>query len=521
MERRDFLKNAGIVGAGLASGLSIPTGLEARLIEEAEKEQIRERANLYNIQLGAFETPGPAENMATRIRRTIDNMFPNLGRLVDVHLDNDGLYKTFIDAKMIGSHAEHVASNIRDRGVERGAYKRLVEVPFTPSIPLGANANFIMEDSLPEMVMRYMTAYSSEVPAITGILREAYELADWLSGEFRTPRPGSVFPVPISLLKPVYQSGAVEGQHFMTADLESGDTVDRIVSMYTEPRLGLENNRAIIMRANKINPGQERDLAVGTRLVIPMQIYKSPLQPTIMTEEATPRLMRPVIERTAVEEVLEERIPEIASTGNYSDLIMEIGHLTVLKGESPSAMIEAFNLQNWEQMQFYNNDNNLRQLAEAYGRGILAYQQNHKPDLEKVIIDLGHGTTAPGAVDFSHGTGKTETHYAQRLHDHLVAYMQREGPRRGLEIIPLVYDGVADEGTRVRWYQNQANAIADGDDSVYISVHINSHRSQKPLGPDMVILGKSRRDPRLILSEKLANEMLAQTRPWYQMRMNN
>lgn len=147
--------------------------------------------------------------------------------------------------------------------------------------------------------------------------------------------------------------------------------------------------------------------------------------------------------------------------------IGQAGYKVLHYSNMPAILLENFNLVNYEQMQIWNDPRKRSVFIDAYVQAILNYRQ-HYPELQKVIMDNGHGNTDPGAVDNEHGTGKTERDYVLLIRDELSQRLQQEG----LTPIKIDYDGAPlPVDRRLRAFGRTANQNGTASDSIYIALH--------------------------------------------------
>lgn len=305
-------------------------------------------------------------------------------------------------------------------------------------------------------------------------------------------------PVPVRFLKLPFQVGMQEGVDYEIVRLSPGDTLYDVVNDRTGG--DLERNLTMLLEFNEIRRNQASRLSVGTPILVPNDISGASLEPT--TVSVGDDLSVKVVHKappTRREELLEERLEM------PKDVIVNERSLGVLKYTNmPAVLIEAFNIQNDRQRNFYS-DNHLQQLAEQYVEGVVHYRQSENPGLEKVIIDVGHGLKDPGAVH--RASGATERDYSTKLHNYMAAALQREG----FQVKQLNYAGRPSPIQRVRSYTREANAFGTSRDSVYIVVHIDSLNSRLEPVPRVFV----HNDGRQVKSSALARSMLGCAVPWY------
>lgn len=483
--RREFIRGVAATACLAAAGLE----------QRAAAAPLNSRALLYDLQLGSFKTERGASALLKKVRED-----PEVGRFAQL-VQAGTEYKVILDINAPAPHADAIAGKIED--IVPDAFKFLTPSYYNAGSTSGRFANLVVERSLKNTILKYTTAYTQgEVDQTAATLVEYYR-SKKLFGKDGIPASGDVIPVPIRFLKTPYRTGMVEGRDYHAVDLERGQTLLGIAQ--TMPG-DARNNAEILFKFNGIGERwQLRALPEGTRIMVPEVVVGDPSEPVVVAENGPGIDYKIIPQQTPTSEIqdaLEKEIPEVRSS---VDAYLKAQNLGVLRGTNmPSVLTESFNIQNFGQRKFYNNEDRLRGLAEAYGRGILEYRRKHNPGLRKVIVDNGHGQRDPGAIHAA--SGMTETQFTQRIQGHLVRYLDRHG----LDARAIDYEGSPSPRARLKHYTSTANRLGNSSDSVYISVHVDS-LGAKSAPPPRVFVHIGRQEQ----SEALARCMLEQAVPYY------
>lgn len=519
MNRREFFPySIGFVGF-LAALLGC--GRDSKKDKDSD---ISEAAHLYNIYISSFSSNENASREISRLEGILDD---SLKRNLVIR-EEDNQHKVVLQLNTIGDHANAIIGQLDKKNIAKGAWKKLEPFYYDPNANRGRYAHLIVEKSLRDTVMKYTTAFTpAEISATMQSLRIINANNNYLSSSNADPKRNDIILVPVRFLKPPYQVGAIKGRDYHEVVLKRGQTIWDISSTYT---LGdIQNNNQILLDFNRIMKNQVRHLSFGTTILIPDQIYRNPYSPTVVKTQdggfeiqKRERPSKPGEPPNAeIDKDIKDRVPDI---GNI-DYTAREKNLGVLRETSmPAVLLESFNIQNAQQLRFYSNDANLKALAEAYGQGILNHKQNyergystqspefkrkHKPTLTDVIIDNGHGTKDPGAINLN-DRRYNEGQFTIKIQEYLADFLKRNG----LNVHKLNYDKEADQRTRVNWYVSKANQIAQQakGESIYISTHIDSLNSNAIPAPRIFV----HNDGKQVLSEKLASAMLSKAVPFYE-----
>ena len=506
--RREFMRLVSTIGTGVLAGFNpfIISKAEAQRSrrQKQPRSTLSEKALLYDIYLSSFNTQKSASSEQLRIKRVIGKLRDNVKVLRE-----GNSYKVVLDVNTIAGHADRIVNDVRNRGISKDAYKKMKPYFFHPNSTQRRFSFLFVENDIGYTVRKYTTAYGADVQTTVNALISMYG---------RTPRNGDFVAFPVRFLKTPYQRGLRLGTDYNQITLDKGKSLWTIVSAYTEG--DFEKNYEIVRKFNAIMPDEVRDIAAGIQIMVPYRIYKDPLKPTIVAdgtgkpariirEAPTVSIKETPTEAKEREDTIIAAVPEMGSINDYLDDVRSQS-LGVLKNEMPAVLSESFNIRNPVQHEFYSKESNLRELAESYGRGIISYLLAH-PQVTKVITDNGHGTEDPGAPG---ANNKSEGYFTREIQKHIGNFLRREGTkvRPGLQVFPLNYTGPADPRDRIMYYIKEANRIGNSDDSVYLSVHIDSMNQNATPPPRMFVLNQGRQ-PR---SRELAANMLAHAVPFYE-----
>lgn len=480
------------IGKMLAAG-----ALASVSLDEALAAPLNKKALLYDVMIGSFSSESIAREYGARVAKEA----PELAKFM--RLGKQGqYYKLFLDVNTIAEHADTLDRKLTKEGFD--AYKQLHPMFYNANTTQGRFANLIIERSLPDTVKKYTTTYDSqEATATVRSLLEYYRK----NGFNSMPKRGDVVPIPIRWLKVPYQIGMEQGKEYSAVDLKRGQTLlDIAETMEGDAK----DNYKILKRFNAIEDGQERYLLPGSRIMIPKLIVTAPEEPIVIngTEEA-PRIIHepinptPEAKRSAeIAKEYEERIPEVSKS---ISAYLRQQSLGVLRGtEMPGVLLESFNIKNFGHRRFYSNERNLQRLATAYGQGILDYCAKH-PQVDKIIIDNGHGEKDPGTNDPA--SGMTETQFTKRIQRYTADFLRSNGKR----VYALNYTGAPSAIARVRYYVGEANRIGDPHNSVYIATHVDAMGTGHQPPPRAFV--NTGRQPK---SKELAACILNRAVPFYQ-----
>ena len=513
--RRDFLKIAGIVSGGAAIGLNPFAD------SEAEAQAFRNKALLYDIRLSSLpmyaDRAFDRRKVADERRRLLALLNPRLRPFLKLD-DTKTRHNFYLDIKTIAQHADRIVAGTRQSGIN-GTYKQQKPVNYNPNRTQGIFANVLVDRDIGTTVRELSTAYTPrDVQATTSALvQEVYR--------GRLPRSGDLARFQVRFLKFALRTGMKEGIDYFAYTLQPRQTLNNFISTYTQGDYG--KNTDAVLKFNSIEPYEINSLSAGTMILVPSEIHKNPLQPTVVAEKTpgkyvivpAPKPKDPVetsAETAEREAVKTESIPEIGESANsYIDDVIAQNLMVLGQTEMPAVLTEAFNMKNNAQINFYRNDGNLRRLAESYGRGILGYLRAN-PHVTKVITDNGHGQGDPGAPNQNNTL--YEGDFTGKMQNYLSEFLKKERASAGrkFEVLPLDYTGGGGQLARLNWYVNQANRINNivngNDDSIYVSIHINSARASFEPPPEVRIHGRGSQPK----STELGAHILSFAVPWYQ-----
>ena len=181
----------------------------------------------------------------------------------------------------------------------------------------------------------------------------------------------------------------------------------------------------------------------------------------------------------------------------------------------PATLMEAFNIRNAKQRKFYGNDSNLRGLVRAYGKGILSYLEAN-PHATNIIFDNGHGKGDMGAPDDTRNPTVYEGNFTRKIFESLRDFLREEQRGKNFRIFPLDYNGGGGQKERLRWYVDEANrinqAVNGKDNSVYVSIHVNSARPDFEPPPEARVHGRGPQPK----STELGAHILSYAVPFYE-----
>ncbi len=518
--RREFLRTGGLAAAGIAAGINPFAD------SEVEAQGSRDRALLYDISLSSFgaqrDKKSDKRRLDTERQRILDKLDSKWEKFLKV-ASSRVRHRFYLDVNTIAQHADRIVADVRQKGIT-GAYKQQQAVYFNPNLTSGVYANVLIDRDIGTTVREISTAYTpQDVQATTTAL---------ITGTYKgkLPKAGDLAQFPIRFLKFASRAGMKEGTDYHAYKLQPGQTFHNLISTYTQG--DYSKNVDAVLKFNSIKRTEMNSLSAGTSIYVPREIYRNPLQPIVAEEKVpgkyvtvpAPRLIVPAetpeesAERVEREKEKRDKIPELgASVNSYLDDVIAQNLMVLGQSEMPSVLTEAFNMRNEKQITFYSNDRNLNRLAEAYGKGIISYLQAN-PHVTKVITDNGHGEGDPGAPNRDKNPTLYEGHFTQKIWTHLSEFLRSEQQRLGMkfEVFPLDYKGGGRQRERLNWYVEQANRInktVNGkDDSIYVSIHINSARGDFEPPPEVRVHGKGPQPK----STELGAHILAQAVPFYQ-----
>lgn len=518
-DRREFVRQL-LEYAGLTT-LAV-TASSFGISGEAEA-QTSQKAFLYDVNLSSFG----AWRDKTYDRRKVDEERQRILALLNpqwkrfLKSDSSRMRHTFyLDVKTIAQHADRIVAAVKQSGI-KGAYKKQKPVNFDPNKTAGIFANVLVDRDIGTTVREISTAYTPKnVQTTTStLMTEVYH--------GRYPKPGELAPFQVRFLKFALRTGMKEGIDYYRYILQPGQTFHSLISTYTQGNYS--KNFDAVLKFNSIKSAEVSSLSSGTTIFLPREIYKDLLQPNVVEEKAPGKYVfvptpRPADSTETPAEAAEREaaksvsIPELRESANsYIDDVIGQNLIVLARTEMPAVLTESFNIRNWRQRKFYGDDGNLKKLAQAYGRGILSYLQTH-PYVTKVITDNGHGQSDPGAADNPKNPTVHEGDFTGKIQKYLSEFLrsERDKLRMKFEVLPLNYTGGGRQRARLEWYVEEANRInktVNGkDDSVYVSIHINSARSDFEPPPQVRVHGRGRQPK----SRELGVDMLSFAVPFYQ-----
>lgn len=460
-------------------------------------------ALLYDIYLGTFSNESSAQRTKKQFQEQIGD---DLSRFLKIKKEGTK-FKVKLDLNTINSDAKKVVDRLEQLSID--SFK-VAELYFYNSNSTQCRfANVLVEEGgLEELVRDHTTAYGNEV----GKTVRAYR-RDLNDG--KNPVIGTFTRVSVRHLKIPFKLGMIEGEDYEFVELgETNSSLWNIAANYTEG--DLKNNIEILRKFNAIRNSQLSKLSTETPIMIPIQIYRNPLEATVVNgigdlesnsyeiipfQRSEPSLKKTVSRRLNVE------IPSMEAISNYSPKRRKQGIGVLRDTKMPAVLLEAFNIQNWRQLKFYSNDANLNNLSNQFCQGVINYKSRHRPLLSTVIIDNGHGDNDPGTRDITNGTNKEERDFTPKIQFHLASCLKDAG----FKVHTLNYFGLASSRKRIKYYVNEANKLGDSRNSIYIATHVDSVNKQTELEPRIFVHNKGTQRQ----STLLAQEMLAKAVPNY------
>lgn len=165
--------------------------------------------------------------------------------------------------------------------------------------------------------------------------------------------------------------------------------------------------------------------------------------------------------------------------------VRHINHKLLRRLEIPAIAVEAFNIDNIAQVNYYSNLSNLKRVVESIGQGVLEYVRRN-PSTSQVIIDDGHGIHFFGACAKYDTEVFCEQQFVGNMQIMLENYLSRKGVSTYRINFERTYDSFASVAESVRerleYFAKIARSI-DNENSLYVSLHVGSYSSKKPVYP--------------------------------------
>lgn len=165
--------------------------------------------------------------------------------------------------------------------------------------------------------------------------------------------------------------------------------------------------------------------------------------------------------------------------------VRHINHKLLRRLGIPAIAVEAFNIDNISQAKHYSNLPNLKRVVESIGQGVLEHVRRN-PSTSQVIIDDGHGKHFFGACAKYDAGMFCEQQFVGNMQIMLVDYLSSKGVSTYSINFERTYDSFASVAEsvreRVKYFARVADSIDNGN-SLYVSLHVGSYSSKKPVYP--------------------------------------
>lgn len=502
-----------ILKAGLAAGATLlfPDDVEARRKKRGPK--LDTEGLLYDIQLDTVTSKNEAKSRAAELEQLLQQAVNGSNGLGDAMPSNvyvakeNGAYSLIWNTDAIAETAEILLQPIGIHDISKDPKLRLRPFFYNESKTAGRFARILFDESLKNMVQELTTAYGREVSGTVRTLVKEYKKRGWFADTGYVPQKNTnIVPLPARWLKQPIINGQIKGEHYHSMTLEPGQSLGWLVANYT-----VGDDRKVIKELRKINEIKRRQtLYTGDTILIPNDIFRNPAEPIILTDSATSNVQnvngQEVQSATVAKSKPTKKVPKVSekdrtTLANKQDktrtfiprrIKIPRRNFDVIKDTiMPATLLEGFNLQNEQQVRHYLDKDNLKELALAYGRGIVDYKEQHVPYMSHVIIDPGHDMLYKGAFGRCNGKKHFETDFTYDIQDFLAEYLRGQG----FKTHELDYTGRGKAKARIKYFTDKANSIGrkhgrkrnNYRECCYVSIHADSIKNGQPYFPRVFV----------------------------------